>query len=184
MHNFFTQKSDIVTWLHKYKIKDFRLVPDEQYVFVVDVYQDVNLFLKKLTHLPVKFRHVHNNFSCSFNQLSSLNGCPDTVRLNFNCSKNKLSDLNYCPKNIEGRLIATHNPFENLNSQQLKVLLEHNEDIAIDLSFTKLAKELYSLEKCIVSVKELYEIFSVLEVKKQLNAKIKYCQDTSFLNKL
>ena len=49
---------------------------------------DVNLSNLGLTKLPVKFKYVKDDFNCSDNQLTSLEGVPQKVGGDFYCSGN------------------------------------------------------------------------------------------------
>ena len=102
MTNFYTDEKQIIDWLDKYKVKNYTLVPDEQYGFVVNVIGDVNLNDKKLFNIPVKFSEVTGIFNCSDNQLTSLKFCPQIVELNFNCSNNQLTSLEFCSQTVGG----------------------------------------------------------------------------------
>jgi len=59
----------------------------------VNVTGNVNLYNMKLARLPVKFGEVGGDFSCSDNQLTSLEGAPSQVGGDFYCIKNKLTSL-------------------------------------------------------------------------------------------
>ena len=83
MNNFYTDKQQIIAWLDKYKVKNYTLVSDKQYGFIVNVNGDVDLRSKKLFNIPVKFSEVTGIFNCSHNQLTSLEFSPQTVNGNF-----------------------------------------------------------------------------------------------------
>lgn len=53
-------------------------------------------------------------FSCSYNNLTSLIGCPKKVWLFFNCSNNKLTSLIGCPKEILWDLNCSWNKLTSL----------------------------------------------------------------------
>ena len=79
----FSDKQQIIAWLDKYKVKNYTLVSDKQYGFIVNVNGDVDLRSKKLFNIPVKFSEVTGIFNCSHNQLTSLEFSPQTVNGNF-----------------------------------------------------------------------------------------------------
>jgi hypothetical protein len=81
----------------------------------ISVQGDVNLYDKKLTELPFKFRKVTGNFDCSRNQLTSLNDCPASVDRNFYCSHNQLTSLNGGPSSVGGNFYCIHNKLTSLN---------------------------------------------------------------------
>jgi len=65
---------------------------------------DGNVWLagRSLTEFPnyMKFGNVKGYFSCRFNNLVSLEGCPRTVGGDFSCSVNRLVSLEGCPKTV------------------------------------------------------------------------------------
>jgi hypothetical protein len=68
----------------------------------IDVMGDVNLSNNMSKYLPITFHRVTGDFYCSFNRLSSLEGCPKEVGGDFSCSYNKLTSLEHCPTDIGG----------------------------------------------------------------------------------
>jgi len=54
------------------------------------------------------------NFSCSYNQLTSLEFCPKEVSGNFYCSDNKLTSLEFCPKEVGGSFGCFNNQLTSL----------------------------------------------------------------------
>ena len=77
-------------------IGNYTIKPDE----TVDVDGDVNLFSMNLTKIPAKFGVVTGFFSCSFNQLASLEGCPKKVEGSFECHHNQLTSLEGSPEEV------------------------------------------------------------------------------------
>ena len=63
----------------------------------------------------VKFGTVSENFNCSNNKITSLEGSPLDVRGNFNCSDNKITSLDGSPKYIGGNLDCSNNNILSLN---------------------------------------------------------------------
>ena len=82
-------------WLKKYK---HEIHKDGS----VSVFGDVNLESKKLVRIPLNFKTVTGDFLCSFNELTSLEGCPSTVGGNFNCHFNRLKNLKGGPVKVGG----------------------------------------------------------------------------------
>jgi hypothetical protein len=82
-------KSEIDKICKKYKIKNYTINPDGS----IDVDGNVNLGNKFLTKLPIKFNKVSGWFDCSWNELTSLEGCPKEVGRHFYCYDNKLTCL-------------------------------------------------------------------------------------------
>jgi hypothetical protein len=48
---------------------------------------------------------VRGSFDCDHNQLTSLEGCPQSVGSNFYCSYNQLTSLEGKPRHIGGEFI-------------------------------------------------------------------------------
>ena len=48
------------------------------------------------------------NIDCSFQQLTSLEGCPQLIRGDFNCENNKLTSLVGSPRRIEGEFYGNN----------------------------------------------------------------------------
>ena len=121
MNSFYTNKQQIISWLEKVSIENYTLIPDEQYGFVVNVNGKVILFAKNLISIPVKFNEVSGNFWCSFNNLTSLEFCPEIVGGSFDCEDNKLTSLNFCPKTVGGNFRCGHNKLTSLEFSPQKV---------------------------------------------------------------
>ena len=114
MTNFYTDKQKIINWLDEYEVKNYKLVPDKQYRFVVNVNGDVNLSDKKLINIPVKFSEVKGFFYCSYNKLTSLEFCPQTVEGSFDCSYNKLTSLEFSPQTVNCNFYCDNNKLTSL----------------------------------------------------------------------
>ena len=82
----------------KYNIKNYTINTDGS----IDVDGFVDLFVKNLTKLPLKFNKVNGDFICSWNNLESLEGSPVEVNGVFNCRVNKLISFEFAPKIIRG----------------------------------------------------------------------------------
>jgi len=63
---------------------------------------DVDFSDMGLTKLPVKFKEVGGSFSCSYNQLTSLEGSPEKVGGDFYCWQNRIVNLEFGPKEVGG----------------------------------------------------------------------------------
>jgi len=114
MTQFLTTEKKIIAWLKKMNISDYRLVPDSEYGFVVDVDMNVDLRQKKLKAIPVKFNAVKGDFYCGNNNLTSLAGCPSTVGESFNCDDNCLTSLEHCPKEVGAYFSCDDNKLKTL----------------------------------------------------------------------
>ena len=92
----------------KYGIENYTINNDGS----IDVYGDVNLYSKKLTKLPVKFRNVSGRFDCYNNNLTTLEGAPQSVLGSFYCNRNNLTTLEGAPKSVGGNVRCGGNPFD------------------------------------------------------------------------
>ena len=142
MTNFYKDKQQIIDWLDKYQVKNYTLIPNEKYGFVIDVSGDVDLRSRKLFNIPVKFNKIIKGFDCSNNnlislefcpkvtggsfycydnQLTSLEFCPQTVSNNFNCGNNKLTSLEFCPQTVIGGFYCHSNQLTSLEFSPQKL---------------------------------------------------------------
>ena len=110
MTKFYKDKQQIINWLDSYAIKNYTLVPDEKYGFIVDVNSHVNLSFKELIDIPVKFNKAKGYFYCDNNQLTSLEFCPQTVSGSFYCGANQLTSLEFSPQTVGGGFYCNKNP--------------------------------------------------------------------------
>ena len=106
MTNFYTDKQQIINWLDSYAVKNYTLVPDEQYIFIVNVNGNVDLSDKDLINIPVKFNEVNGDFHCHDNQLTSLQFSPTKVGGSFYCYDNQLTSLEFCTQAISGNFFV------------------------------------------------------------------------------
>lgn len=67
----------------------------------IDLY---NMDLTSLLDLPYKLNKVNGFFDCSFNKLTNLVGSPRIVEDAFSCTKNNLDSLEGLPVEIKGDL--------------------------------------------------------------------------------
>lgn len=115
MHELYKEREDINNWLHKYRVRNYTLVPDEQYGYIVDVNGSVDLDNKNLSSIDVKFGIIRGNFSCSGNNLTSLEGSPNEVTQIFFCNYNKLSTLEHCPQKVGCSFVCVSNELTTLD---------------------------------------------------------------------
>ena len=134
MTKFYKDKQQIINWLEKHEVKSYKLVPDEQYGFIVNVNGDIDLGNKKLLSILIKFSKVTGSFNCSDNKLTSLEFspqtvdgfycndnklaslefCPQTVGSDFSCSGNQLTSLEFCPQTVSGNFYCNDNKLTSL----------------------------------------------------------------------
>jgi hypothetical protein len=101
----------------KYGIKNYSINKD----YSIDINGDVDLshikfglYFKKLTHIPLNFNIVEGCFNCSYNNLTTLEGCPNEIGW-FDCSHNNLYKLKGCPKKIGvNEVDLRKNPIEEI----------------------------------------------------------------------
>lgn len=88
----------------------------------IDVDGDVGLCNRKLTKLPLKFRNVTGNFYCSYNQLTSLEGAPQTVGVDFYCQDNQLTTLEGAPQTVGCGFYCSYNQLITLKGTPQTVM--------------------------------------------------------------
>jgi hypothetical protein len=106
----FESFNDIDSICRKYDIENYTINEDG----TIDVDGDVDLSYKGLTELPLRFRNVTFNFYCQNNQLTSLEGSPQSVGGDFYCSRNQLKTLEGCPKSIGRHFYCQNNQLISL----------------------------------------------------------------------
>ena len=142
------KKEEIEAWLNEYYIENYELIEDEKYGYIVNVNDNVGLFNKDLKSIHVKFHNVTGRFDCSFNQLISLEGCPEMVKKSFECNNNQLKSLEGGPKIVNG--------FFNCSFNQL-TSLKHTPEI-VSGYFDGSDNQLISLDNNLISVNEYIDI--------------------------
>ena len=82
---------------------------------LVDIQGDFNCSSEGLKSLwGISFGHVSGNFQCSNNQLTSLEGAPQTVGGAFQCSGNKLTSLEGAPQKVNVNFYCYKNQLKSL----------------------------------------------------------------------
>jgi hypothetical protein len=99
---------DIHAICRKYGIRNYTINSDGS----IDIDGDVDLTYKISEKLPLKFGDVSGDFYCRHNNLTSLEGCPESVGGDFACSDNKLTSLEGCPKSVGGHFYCGFNKIE------------------------------------------------------------------------
>ena len=72
-----------------------------------------NLHLKKLPDI-LKDITVSGDFSCNFNNLTTLTGAPTSVGGDFRCNYNNLTSLEGAPKTVDGNFSCGNNKLTSL----------------------------------------------------------------------
>ena len=99
-------EEDIHDICEKYRIENYTINEDGS----IDVDENVDLSYKGLAKIPLKFRNVSGYFSCSGNQLTSLEGCPKSVGGDFHCYGSKITTFEHLPLSIGGDFFCAFNP--------------------------------------------------------------------------
>ena len=81
---------------------------------LIDVNSDVDISFKKLTSIPVQFGHVSGFFYCNNNNLTSLQGAPQSVSGDFFCYRNNLTSLQGAPQIVSGDFSCSGNNLPSL----------------------------------------------------------------------
>jgi hypothetical protein len=93
----------------KYGIENYTINSDGS----IDVDGNVNLWDKRLTELPLTFNKVNGYFDCSYNNLTTLKGCPRWVGSSFICSYNNLTSLEFSPDYVGSNFWCQYNKLTN-----------------------------------------------------------------------
>ena len=104
------REGDIHNICRKYGIKNYNINEDGS----IDVDGVVFLSSFRLLKLPLKFRNVTDDFDCSNNRLTTLEGCPEKVGGSFDCDKNNLTSLEGAPKSVSGHFWCDINKLTSL----------------------------------------------------------------------
>ncbi len=104
--------SIIKAWLDDNGIKNYTINSKGE----VDVNGDVILDYKNLTEFPsfIQFGTVKGYFNCSFNNLTSLRGCPRVVKKSFYCHDNNLVSLEGSPEEVGFGFLCQSNNLKDL----------------------------------------------------------------------
>ena len=94
----------------------------------IDVDGSVYINNRDLIKIPFKFRNVSVYFTCSNNQLTSLEGAPNTVGGSFNCHNNQLTSLECAPNSAGGNFYC-HNILNLPYSELFKIVDKVDGDI-------------------------------------------------------
>jgi len=98
--------------------KEIEKLGIENYTFnddlTIDVNGNVDLYDKYLSKIPIKFRNVSGFFDCSYNNLTSLEGCPKTIGDYFDCDNNMLTSLVGGPETVVDYFDCSYNELTSL----------------------------------------------------------------------
>ena len=71
--------------------------------------------------MGIRFGSVGRNFYCHNNQLTSLEGAPQEVRVNFYCHSNQLTSLEGAPREVKGDFDCSYNQLTSLEEAPREV---------------------------------------------------------------
>jgi hypothetical protein len=127
-----TLTEDQIEWLNECTTGTWKLNPSTGLIDVDDficIQQDLTDFKgvafghvsggffcsdNDLTDLEGAPQTVNGNFSCNNNQLTSLEGAPQTIRRDFYCGNNRLTDLVGAPQSVGRDFYCYHNQLTDL----------------------------------------------------------------------
>lgn len=126
--------------------------------------------LNKDRKIPLKFRNVFEDFVCAYANLSSLEGCPETVGGSFTCSHNNLLTLEYGPRKVQSGFRCNGNQLTSLKGCPERVgggLDFSNNNI---LSFRGLPEFIGGYIYCVNNpIDQIYRLHSVKEFAELIN---------------
>ena len=126
-----------IDFLNKYVIGKWKL-NDEG---VVDVDGVFNCFSKGISDFKeIKFGKINGDFNCSYNNLTSLEGCPKEVGGNFYCHYSNLTSLEGRPKEVGGFFYFEYN--EGVSTEILKSIF--SKMLKFKLDYSDALKSLWS----------------------------------------
>ena len=137
-------RSEIIEICEKYKITNYTINPDGS----INVDGDTYLRNLNLDKIPLKFNKVSGDFNCSYNQLTSLIGCPSEVGGYFSCSNNNLTSLVGCPSEVGGIFSCAYN--------KLRTLVVSPDRVG--KSFYCLNNQLTSLVGCSMIIEDYFDL--------------------------
>jgi len=105
-----TTREEVIKVCRRYKIYSYTINDD----LSIDVDGNVELYSKNLEYLPLKFNYVNGYFNCDYNNLKTLEGCPQTVGGDFNCYSSGLKTLEGCPQTVGGDFNCYSNELKSL----------------------------------------------------------------------
>ncbi len=119
----------------------------------IDVNDNVYLNNKGLARIPIKFNKVSGNFDCSYNFITSLEGCPNFVGRDFACSGNEITSLEGCPEKVYGKFYCNFND-SLITTKGFSTIVGSNISIRFCPKLTSLEDYNLSYEKLDIDNKE------------------------------
>lgn len=115
MNKIFREKASIVAWLRGNSVKNYELIEDRVYGFIVNTYSTVDLSQKYLENISIKFGKVEGNFYCSYNELKTFQGFPDEISGSLHVDHNKIAQIDYLPR-VGESINLSFNRIKKLNN--------------------------------------------------------------------
>jgi hypothetical protein len=108
LYEYFKTEQEIEDLCSKYGIENYQIRDDGS----IDVNR-VNLYegLEDLKKIPLTFNEVKEYFDCSYNNLTTLEGCPKEAHGGFACSNNNLTSLEHSPKIVGSNFLCIGNNY-------------------------------------------------------------------------
>ena len=154
--------SEIHNICEEYNIKNYAINDDMS----ISVDRYVDLSGKSLKSIPIKFKEVSSYFYCYNNQLTSLEGCPESVSGDFDCSDNQLTSLKYCPESVSGHFSCSYNQLTSLKycpeSVSGHFSCSHNQLTSLKYCPEKVSGDFYCNNNQITNFDGLPEFFEQL----------------------
>ena len=109
----------IQSWLDEHGVENYNINNKGE----VDVDGNVDLNGCGLTEFPqfIQFGTVKGQFSCAFNHLTTLRGCPPVVKKSFYCNSNELTSLEGAPRAVGKDFYCSANNLTSLKGAPEKI---------------------------------------------------------------
>jgi hypothetical protein len=147
-------KDEIHDICKKYDITNYTINSDG----TIDVDGDVDLSIKGLTKLPLRFNDVSGSFYCRYNKLTSLEGAPKSVGDFFSCENNKLTSLEGAPGSVGGGFDCSNNQLTSLEGAPQSVgggfYCRYNKLTSLEGAPQSVGGEFYCKNNKIMSLKD------------------------------
>ena len=160
-YGLFESNTDIDSICQIYGIQNYTINSDG----TVDVDGDVSLSERNLSKLPLKFGRVTGSFNCSYNKLTTLEGCPREVGGGFYCDDNQITTLLGCPEYVRGNFYCHTNQLTTLRGCPREVGGSfgcHKNQLTIindELEFVKIKRDFKIEDNPIYEVYKLFPDF-------------------------
>jgi hypothetical protein len=119
---------DITMLCRNLAIKNYT-INDDMSIDVNGNVDEITLYGRGLTELPLQFGEVTGNFHIFKNRLTDLNGCAHTVGGSFKCYNNLLTSLEGGPNSVGGGYIAYSNDIRSFRGFPTN----YNEEMVVDM---------------------------------------------------